>query len=116
MVDKGITRIVIKFFRFAIKFPNPFNGHLNFLIGCCSNYKERCFYKEFRKYRPISELICPSYFCSYFGLFQIQKRCVVNHRDLTESELKKFDAVRHGESKPINFGFIDNRLVCLDYA
>lgn len=112
---KGITRIVVLLFGYAIKIPNPFNGHLNFLLGCCSNYGERKMYKLFRNYKPISELICPSYFCSYFGLFQIQRRCVVNTEELTEEELKRFDPVRNGESKPRNFGYIDNKLVCLDY-
>ena len=116
LIDKGITRIVLLLFGYAIKFPNPFNGHLNFLCGCLSNYKERWFYKHFREYKPISELICPSYFCSWFGLLQIQRRCVVNTRELTEEELERFESVRDGESKPENFGYIDNRLVCFDYS
>lgn len=116
IINKGITRIVISFFGLSFKFPNPINGHVFFLQGCLSNYKERQFYKEFKNYHPISDLICPSYFCSYFGLLQIQKQCSVNTRELTEEELKHFEVVRNGESKPANFGFIDNKLVCLDYA
>lgn len=116
-VNKGVTRIVILLGRYAIKLPNPFNGHFNFLLGCCSNFKERNLYKKCRTYKPISDLICPSYFCSYFGLIQIQKRCVVNKRELTEEELERFESVRNGESKPNNFGYIKNeRLICLDYA
>jgi len=115
-IEKGITRIVINLFGIVIKLPNFFNGHFNFLQGCVSNYKERQLYKEFKNLKPISDLICPSYFCSYFGILQIQKRCIVNTKELTEEELKRFEPVRNGESKPINFGFIGNKMVCLDYA
>lgn len=114
-VRKGITRIAILVGWYAIKLPRLSNGHLNFLHGCLSNYGERDFYKKCRDYKPMAELIAPSYFCTLFGLVQIQKRCVENKRELTEEELLKFECVRHGDKKPANFGYIDNRLVCLDY-
>lgn len=116
LIDKGITRIVLNCLFFAIKIANPFNGHLNFLQGCLSNYKERQFYKSFKNYKPICNMICPSYYCSYFGLVQVQKRCDVNTKELTNEELEYFKPVRNGESKPQNFGFIGDKIVCLDYA
>ena len=113
---KGITRICFKFYKYAIKLPNPFNGHQNFLEGCLSNCKERNFYKNFKDFIPHGKLIAPSYFCSIFGIVQIQGYCTVLTRDLTDSELREFDPVRGGESKRINFGYFKGSLVCLDYG
>lgn len=116
-INWGITRIVFLIGKYAIKIPNLKNGHLHFLYGCFANYSERNYCKlmknvENNKYY---NLVAPSLFCSWFGLIQIQIRCIVNENELTDEELLYFENVRDGETKPNNFGFLNGRLVCLDY-
>lgn len=117
-IKYGITRIVILLYKYAVKLPNFKNGHLNFIHGCYCNYYERNYCKimkgiENNKYY---NLVAPSLYCSLFGIIQLQKRCIINNLELTNEQLSNFDYVRHGESKPCNFGYINNQLVCLDYA
>lgn len=118
-IHKGITRKVLLIGKFAIKVPRLFNRHYNFLHGCMSNWKERDFCKKFKdvdfennKY----EFVAPSYFCSWFGLVQIQARCKVNTRELTDEELEFFTELCDSETKPENFGYYKGKLVCLDYS
>ena len=101
----------------AIKVPNIFNGHHNFLVGCCANYGERRYCKMMKgvDHNKFYDLVSPSLFCSWFGLVQVQRRCVINTTPLTPEQLSRFDNVSCGESKPQNFGYYKGKLVCLDY-
>lgn len=114
-IYKGVTRMTILVGNIAIKLPRLGN-HLHFLQGCYSNYSERYFCKTFKEMENWTEKVAPSYWCSVFGLVQIQARCIVNTRELTDQELEFFKEVRNGETKPANFGFYRKKLVCLDYA
>ena len=115
---KGITRIVFLVSRFAIKIPNHRYGHRHFLQGCYANWSERKFCKDFKNAdypENMYQYVAPSYFCSWFGLFQIQARCEPYNEDLTEKEKEFFKPLCWGDNKKENFGILKGRLVCLDY-
>lgn len=114
---KGCTRIVILIGNYAIKIPNFKVSHLHFLYGCYSNYSERSQYKNIKKNKnnKFSNLIAPSIFCTWFGLIQIQKRCIELERHLTEEEKEIFKDICF-DIKKENFGYYKNNLVCFDFA
>jgi len=117
-IKYGITRFSILIGNIAIKIPR-IKKHLHFLQGCYSNYSERNFYKTFKNYTgevKYQNYVAPSYFCSIFGLIQIQKRCIENKRELTDEEIKLFSSFGISEFKPCNYGYINSKLVVLDYA
>ena len=116
-MKKGITRNVFLIWKYVIKIPTIQN-HINFLNGCYSNYSERNFYKKFlhAKYEGnMVKYVAPSLFCSWFGLIQIQMRCKPKNEDLTEEEKKFYEPLCGADNKKENFGYFNNRLVCLDY-
>ena len=111
---KGVTRLVLIFKNFVVKVPNFTYSHNHFLQGCAANWQERYYYKKIAKYvdnPPVS----PSYFCSWFGLIQIQAKCEPLNRYLTRKEEKYFKEICNGDIKKENFGYYKNELVCLDY-
>ena len=110
----GTTRIVFLIGRYAIKLSNHGYCHQHFLQGCYANWAERNYCKMFKDL-PIGDMVAPSIFCSWFGLFQIQKRCEPLNRDLTAKEEKMFKDVCT-DIKAENFGIYEGRLVCLDYV
>lgn len=63
----------------------------------------------------MKDMVAPSLFCTWFGLIQIQKKVSVLSRELTRDEIKTFSDLTT-DTKGNNFGYIKNRLVCLDYA
>lgn len=116
-MNKGITRIVFYIGNYAIKIAHPFNNHCHFLYGCYANNNERRYCRMVKgvENNKFYNLVAPSLYCSLFGVFQIQRRCIVNTVELTKSELRKFKDLHGGDTKPNNFGFLDGKLVCLDY-
>jgi hypothetical protein len=107
----GCYRIVLLIGKYAIKIANFKGRHLDFLLGCYNNYKERSYYKQTADIR-----VAKSYFCSWFGLIQIQKRYNMLERDLTNQEIESFSDVHFGDYKRENFGLENNQLKCLDYS
>ena len=126
IIKKGETRTVILIWRYAIKIPVIYS-HLQFLKGCRSNYQERMLYKNSNLYLvDLKDYYCPSLFCTWFGLLQIQRRCLEMNRDLTDVEKIRFKGITT-DFKKENFGFYTKRyneyknnynynIVCLDYA
>lgn len=114
---KGVTRIVFVFKHFVIKIPNFTVCHQHFLNGCYANWSERRLYKTFKICSDCEtkDLIVPSYYCSLFGLLQIQARALELERDLTDLELDLFKDICSNDFKKENFGIYKNTLVCLDY-
>lgn len=110
-ISQGVTRIVFIFNRFVIKIPNFLCQHSHFLQGCYANWSERQYCKNSLDITMISY----SYFCSWFGLFQIQAKCEPKLEDLTEVEIIKYDHLHAGDYKKENFGWYKGKLVCLDY-
>jgi hypothetical protein len=112
---KGNYRTVILFKDFVIKIP-VLTSMQNFLYGCYCNWSERQFYKNAETLYLINNkyLLCPSYFCFIFGLFEIQKKAEELKEELTQEQIKRFTGITH-DFKKENFGYINNNLVCLDY-
>ncbi len=113
--NNGITRTVFIFNRFVIKIPKLNYKHIHFLQGCYANWSERNYCKMFKKFPRFYEKVAPSYFCSWFGLIQIQAKCEPLKRNLTYKEKKKFKSLCGNDNKKENFGWYKNRIVCLDY-
>jgi hypothetical protein len=109
----GITRIVILIGKYAIKIPNFRYSMLHFLQGCYSNWNERQFYKNLTENK---DMVCPCYYCTWFGLISLYKRCNPKLEDLTEQEIKNYSLFHNGDYKKENFGYYNNKLVCLDYS
>ena len=112
-IKKGITRIVFLIGEYAIKFPR-FNNHLHFLQGCYANWSERYFTKTFANLNNINT-IAPTYFCFLFGLFSIQARVKPMLEELTDQQKKLFEPLCGADNKKENFGWLNDRLVCIDY-
>lgn len=113
---KGTTRIVFVFKNFVIKIPNFTHCHQHFLQGCYANWSERQFCKSFKGVENIIWRVAPSYWCSWFGLFQIQAKCEPKLEHLTKEEVEEFKDLHGGDYKKENFGWYKGRLVCLDYV
>jgi hypothetical protein len=114
-MKKGVSRIVFLVGKFAIKIPNFTYCHLHFLHGCYANWSERDYCSKFAYYEPVLQKVAKSYFCSWFGLIQIQARCEPNTKELSPQEVEYFKDVCT-DIKPENFGYYRGKLVCLDYA
>lgn len=118
VIKYGITRIVIVFNTFVIKIPNYKYNHHHFLQGCYANWSERKFCKDFKnaKYKGnLYKYVAPSFYCSLFGLFQIQAKCKPMLKDLTNHQKKIYFPLCGTDNKKENFGWYKNNLVCLDY-
>ena len=115
--QKGVTRIVFLIGNYAIKIPNFTVCHLHFLHGCYANWSERHYCKIMKNIEndKFYNLVAPSIFCSFFGLIQVQKRCIELDRHLTDDEILKFKDICN-DIKKENFGYFNGILVCLDYA
>lgn len=101
---------------YAFKIPNFSHGHGNFLNGCYANWSERKYYKDFINAdyeNNLVHLVSPSYFCSWFGLLQIQAKCEPVYEEL--NNIEKYLPLCGTDSKKENFGYFKGKLVCLDY-
>ena len=115
---KGVTRIVFVFDKFVIKIPNFIYQHNHFLRGCVANWEERNYYKQYNKLNfegNMIEYTAPSYFCSWFGLIQIQAKCEPMLEHLTDEQIEFYKELHKGDFKKENFGWYKGKLVCLDY-
>lgn len=115
---KGITRIVFIFNKIVIKIPNYSYQHSHFLQGCLDNWNERKYTKYWKNCKDcdLYDKIAPTYFCSWFGLFQIQAKCEPKLENLTMSEREIYKVLCGTDIKKENFGYLNNKLVCIDYA
>ena len=116
---KGSTRIVLVFNKIVIKIPNFLYCHQHFLKGCYANWSERDYYKIHIKAtyeNNMSHHVVPSYFCSWFGLIQIQAKCEPMLEHLTPKQMLFYKPLCGTDNKKENFGWYKGKLVCLDYA
>jgi hypothetical protein len=113
---RGTYRNVILIGSYAIKFPKLYPSK-SFLKGCLQNISERSLWKhgEIIYDVKMNHLIAPSLYCGVLGLFQVQKRCLPNTKNLTEVEKESFKGITTDTHKH-NFGYYEDRLVCFDYA
>lgn len=114
-IEKGVTRIVFVFKNFVVKIPNFSVQHNHFLNGCLANWQERHYWKAWVG-TDLRDMVAPTLFCSWFGLFQIQSRAIVLSNDFETPN--KFEWFRDvcSDIKPSNFGYYKDRIVCIDYA
>lgn len=118
-MKKGITRIVFVFKNFVVKIPNFTCSHNHFLQGCYANWSERKYCKDFKNAiydGNMYEWVAPSYYCSAFGLFQIQAKCQPLYKDLTNKQKKFYKPLCGTDNKKENFGYYKGKLVCIDYV
>lgn len=118
-IKKGATRIVFVFNGFVVKIPNFLVQHDHFLIGCCANWSERKTCRQFRGWggMAVKHRVIPTWFCSWFGLFQIQAKASVLKNDAFLNDYEKaFFKKITSDIKPPNFGYYKGRLVCIDYG
>lgn len=114
-ISRGTNRIVVLIGKYAVKIPNFINGHLLFLTGSLANYREREYCRMMKNIPDLYNLVCPSLWCSWFGLIQIQKRAKPVIDELSDYEFSKFDNICD-DLKNENFGYYHGRLVCIDYG
>jgi hypothetical protein len=115
----GCTRKVFLVGKWALKVPT-FYSQDAFLHGCLANLQERACWM-IREIRP---LLAPVVACMPLGLLLVMRRCEPMLSELTESEAKRFfyDCVKETgysvpvEDKPSSFGYLDGRLVAVDYG
>jgi len=91
----------------------------HFLQGCYANWSERTFCRNFKdaKYEGnMYEWVAPSFWCSWFGLFQIMAKCEPMREHLNEEQIEFYKPLCETDNKKENFGWYKNKLVCLDYA
>lgn len=118
-IKTGITRIVFIFSNFVIKIPNFKYSHNHFLQGCYANWSERKFCKDFKNANydgNMYEFVAPSFYCSIFGLVQIQAKCEEKKEELTNQEKEFYKSLCGTDVKKENFGWYNGKLVCLDYV
>lgn len=116
MIKRGSSRIVIFIAGYAFKFPY-FLRYENFLHGLIANMNERKFWKckEMRKY------LCPVRFFLPFGFLIVMPKCrTLSDEEFNQEELKKFcdrEAYKiPAEIKQDSFGYLNGRLVAVDYG
>ena len=115
MIKFGTTRIVFLIGNWAIKIPN-FRYWCLFLQGLLANIEENRFSRA--NLWPI----CPVTFCAWGGWFIIMKRAwPLTIEDLetlgtTLEKICEYYPKGFVEAKLNSFGWVDNRLVCIDYG
>lgn len=123
VVARGCTRTVFLIGKWAMKLPvmNAVTRRDDSLLrGMLANIQEaRCW--VIKEMRP---MLAPVIYCAPFGLFLVMRRCDPLQTELTDLEAKRFyyDSVRETgymvpvEDKPSSFGYLDGRLVAVDYG
>lgn len=132
---RGITRTVFIFKSFVIKVPNGRYSWSHFLQGLIANIKEGQSWR-YNKHRPeIQELMCPVIWTSWGGWILIMKRADVEGycdyirslpriEDMSHSGIMKHNTEIYskwinngfgGDDKADNYGFLNGKLVKVDY-
>ena len=113
--DCGVARDVFLIGRYAFKFASPRYGYKNFLQGLLANMQETTFSKA-----DWPEL-CPILLSVPGGFMNIMARA----RVMTDEEYEEFDFdgfikrddyVVPVETKPNSFGWLDGKIVAIDYG
>lgn len=116
----GVTRIVIELRRVVIKIPNFTTQWDHFIRGILANINENQTWKwnsgDYEKGK--SHLLCPVLWCSWGGWFLIMKKV---DSLITDENIHLWDCQEHkiyfkGDDTVSNYGFLDGKLVKIDYA
>lgn len=109
LIVNGITRTVFILKNVVVKVPNVRYGWRLFLRGLLSNIDENRAWKNTK-----SELLCPVLFCSWGGWFLIMQKVEwVFKNDLDYSRWT--NGGFGTDNKPDNFGFLNGKIVKIDY-
>lgn len=112
----GITRIVLEFKFFVIKIPNFSYQWSHFLQGLLSNMNEDKSYRWSSK----PELLCPVIWSSWGGWMLVMKKaipCKYLDEGGEEIDYSKWIVEGYGgDDKPDNYGYLDGKIVKLDYG
>lgn len=100
---------------YAIKIPNFRYCHRHFLQGCYANWSERQSTRATRNDPGMFSKIAPTLFCTWFGLLSIQRRAEPLDRNLTLMEIGQFTPWTT-DLKKENFGYLNGKIVCIDYV
>lgn len=120
--SNGVTRIVFEFDKFVIKIPNFKYSWMHFLKGLIANMNENSIWKwqahpNNETARP--DLLCPVLWASCGGWILIMQKAVrcewIN--DESQWNYKEWiDAGFGGDDKPDNYGYLNGKMVKLDYG
>ncbi len=113
-ITSGASRVVILVGRWAIKLPHLGHGWRRFCLGMVANMDERL-------WSGFDERLCPVLFCAPLGLFLVMRRVdrvLHSESEVEEIGVREFfaDVPVAQDENPDNYGYIGNRLVCVDYA
>jgi len=114
---RGVTRTVVLTRRYAIKVPSLRGGSLggrsprgvmrSIVWGIDANLSEIEW--------STSPGVCPVLW-SWCGLVNVYRRCEPVTHEPTEAEYDAIGLLHDGDRKPENLGWLDGRLVWVDYA
>lgn len=109
-IKSGVTRNVLLFKNYAIKFPT-FRSWKLFLCGLLANMQE----KEFS---GVWVELCPVVFSVPFGFCTIMMRAVPISEEEFDSIFENIPEhiVKIAESKSQNYGYLNGKLVAVDYG
>ena len=128
--NQGISRTVFIFKNFVIKVPKIRYGWYYFIVGLCSNIEENRCWKALILNPEMRELLAPVKWCSWGGWMLIMQKANVtkhitelngkedgeNYREFRQQYYKDWiNAGLGGDDKPDNYGYINNKLVKVDY-
>ena len=115
----GVTRLVFIFKNIVIKIPNFTCQWDHFLLGIIANINEnRCY-----KWHEHNDILCPVKWISWLGFILIMKRADTDRhlKEVYEDGLKFnysswVNCGLGGDDKPDNYGYVNDKLVKIDYA
>lgn len=111
--DHGLTRSVVLVGRLAIKLPQHRYGWFRFRQGLAANRKEAGVWRK----RPDDVRLCPVLFALPGGLLLVQRRVDRVLRWDETDPIQDFACEDlTSDTKPVNFGVLDGRIVLLDYG
>lgn len=114
LIKSGSSRYVFIIGNFAIKIPSFYNWKC-FLKGLLANIQE----VEFSKCKEYKNVLCPILFYIPFGLLLIMPKVRVLYNDeLSTGTLFNFiiDNKLPVEPKFDSFGYLNNKLIAIDYG
>lgn len=110
VVRSGVTRIVLLVGKYAVKLPRIGQGWKRFVCGVYSNLSEHeCW--GVNKSIGHTQYLCPILF-SFGGFIIIMPRIKIC---TTDEELEDYPKEDGDDYKPINYGYYEGRVVCVDY-
>lgn len=77
-----------------------------------ANVKEMAFWCDHQHYKKVADWLAPCEYLSPDGRILLQRKCTPVDPAKLPTKLPQFMS----DFKPCNFGYLDGRLVCVDYA